>query len=129
MCFKKDLHKLYLHSNLKTDLPPVQMVLYITFTTHSMNMAFQDWGISVAYESLHFIPTIKGGIVKCDVPNSLSFRNAQTHKTEVFSVVWIYKFLTSLNHSYWLAAGKKLIPKCKLFFKVHVTFSLVFISN
>lgn len=93
-------------SNLKTDLAPVQMFLYITFTTHSMNVAFQDWGISLAYESVHFIPTIIGGIVKCDVPNSLSFMHTQTHKTEVFSVVWIYKLLTSLNHSYWLAAGK-----------------------
>lgn len=106
MCFKRNLQKLYLHSNLKTDLAPVKMLLYITFTTHSMNATFQDWGISVAYEPAHFIPTIRGGIVNCDVQNSLSFMHMQTHKTEVFSVVWIYKFLTSLNHSYWLAAGK-----------------------
>lgn len=106
MCFKRNLHKLYLHSNLKTDLAPVQMFLYITFTTKSMNVAFQDSGISVAYESVHFIPTLIGGIAKCDVPKSLSFLHTQTHKTEIFSVVWIYKFLTFLNHSYWLAAGK-----------------------
>lgn len=106
MWFKRKLHRLYLHSNLKRDLAPVQMFLYITFTTHRMNVAFQDSGISVAYESIHFIPTIIGGIMKCDVPNSLSFVHTQTHKTEVFSVFWIYKFLTSLNHSYWLAAGK-----------------------
>lgn len=57
-------------------------------------------------ESIHSLPAFIGGLEKCDILTSLSSKRKQAHKTEVFSVVCVYKFLSSLNRSYLLSGGK-----------------------
>lgn len=101
MCFRRNLHRLYLHSYLKTDLAPARL----NVSLHCFYYPQYKCGIS-RFRDFSGINPLSSSLQQCDVVTLFTFKHIPTCKTEVFSVVWIYKFLSSLSHSYWLAAGK-----------------------